>query len=124
MICPITMTNRRGGNVSHILSKLLIAATATFSLAASAAENWDMAYAWPESNFVGQNGLKFAEQVNEVTEGRLQITIHSGGALGLKGPETMGAIRDGIVPIAEYTYEQQVGEIRFAGVSSLPSLAD
>ena len=52
---------------------------------------WDMSVVWPEGNFHTQNALAFAEAVKEATEGEVVITVHSGGALGIKGPEGMAA---------------------------------
>lgn len=84
---------------------------------------WDMSIVWPEGNFHTQNAIAFAEAVEEVTDGELIITVHSGGALGIKGPEGMAAVRDGIVPIAEILLNQQVGEAPILGIETLPFLA-
>ena len=101
------------------------AALAALALAAPALaqERWDMSYAWPEGNFHVQNGMRFAEEVAEATDGRVEITVHPGGALGLEGPEAMAAVRDGLVPIAEYSFEQQNGEVPFASLGAMPGLA-
>ena len=100
-------------------------ATAVFAWSgpAPAQESWDMSFAWPEGNFHVQNGLRFAEEVERVTGGDVVITVHPGGALGLRGPEAMAAVRDGIVPIAEYSFEQQNGEVPFASLGAMPGLA-
>ena len=98
-------------------------AATTFVSGQAWAQNWDMSYAWPEGNFHVQNGMRFAEEVAEVTDGRVSITVHPGGALGLKGPEAMAAVRDGLVPIAEYSFEQQNGEVPFASLGAMPGLA-
>jgi len=84
---------------------------------------WDMHLAWPTSNFHVQNAQIFARRAGEVTGGALNITIHDSGALGLRGPETMSAVRDGIVPIAEYSFEQQTGETPIASLGAMPGLA-
>jgi len=89
----------------------------------AAQTNWDMSVVWPEGNFHTQNAMTFAEQVSDVTEGEVQITVHSGGALGIKGPEGMAAVRDGLVPIADILMSQQVGENPALGVETLPYLA-
>ncbi|MGY9047109.1 C4-dicarboxylate ABC transporter substrate-binding protein [Puniceibacterium antarcticum] len=91
--------------------------------AATAETNWDMSVVWPEGNFHTQNAIAFAEQVKEATDGEVQITVHSGGALGIKGPEGMAAVRDGLVPIADILMSQQVGENPALGVETLPFLA-
>jgi TRAP-type C4-dicarboxylate transport system substrate-binding protein len=43
--------------------------------------------------------------------------------LGFKGPECLRAVRDGLVPIADYLNTQQVGDEPFMGVEGLPFLA-
>ncbi|TKT69589.1 TRAP transporter substrate-binding protein [Aquamicrobium sp. LC103] len=84
---------------------------------------WDMAVVWPEGNFHTQNAIAFAKEVKEVTDGEVAITVHSGGALGIKGPEGMAAVRDGLVPIADILLNQQVGEAPVLGIETLPYLA-
>ena len=91
--------------------------------AAQAAENWDLASAWPSGNFHVQNAMKFADAVKKATNGEVVITVHPGGSLGLKGPEMLVAVRDGQVAMADIQMNQQVGEHRFWGVESLPYLA-
>lgn len=106
------------------MKRIMIGMSAlVFASGTAFAENWDMSFAWPEGNFHVQNGIKFAEEVKKVTDGRVEITVHSGGALGLKGPEAMAAVRDGLVPIAEYSLEQQNGEVPFASLGAMPGLA-
>lgn len=88
-----------------------------------AGENWDLASAWPAGNFHVQNAMKFAQAVEKATNGDVKITVHPGGALGLKGPEMLVAVRDGQVAMADIQMNQQVGENRFWGIESLPYLA-
>lgn len=101
-----------------VLGALL--ATASPALAGTA---WDMSVVWPEGNFHTKNAMKFAETVKQVTKGEVVITVHSGGALGIKGPEGMAAVRDGIVPVADILMSQQVGEAAVLGMEALPYLA-
>lgn len=54
--------------------------------AAVAETAWDMSVVWPEGNFHTQNAIAFAEAVKDVTDGEVVITVHSGGALGIKAP--------------------------------------
>ncbi len=99
---------------------VLTAALCTQSLAA---ETWDLPLAWPLGNFHVTNAQIFADKVKEVTKGEVQITIHPGGSLGYKGPEMLGAIRDGLVPVGDVLLNQQVGEEAFFGIESVPYLA-
>lgn len=108
------------GNVIAFTAGCAFAFAAT---AASAQTSWDMSIVWPEGNFHTQNAMAFAEGVKEVTDGEVVITVHSGGALGIKGPEGMAAVRDGLVPIADILLNQQVGEAPVLGIETLPFMA-
>ena len=107
-------------------SILAFAAACAMSVSASAAwseTNWDMSIVWPDANFHTKNAMAFADAVKEATDGEVVITVHTGGALGIKGPEGMAAVRDGLVPIAEILLNQQVGENPVLGIETLPFLA-
>jgi TRAP-type transport system periplasmic protein len=106
----------------NILSFAVACAIAVGSSAA-AQVSWDMSVVWPEGNFHTQNAIAFAEAVSEVTDGSVTITVHPGGALGIRGPEGMAAVRDGIVPIADVLLNQQVGEAPVLGIETLPFMA-
>ena len=61
----------------------------------------DLATVWPDGNFHTKNAKVFAEEIAKATGGQVQITVHSGGSLGYKGPEQLNAVRDGLVPMAD-----------------------
>lgn len=65
------------------------------------AEQWPLAILWPVSNFATQGAMDFAKLVKERSAGKLDITVHPGGALGYKGPEMLRVVKDGLVPIGE-----------------------
>lgn len=93
------------------------------ALAAPAfAANWDMPLPWPDGNFHTKNARTFAAEVSKVTDGRVNITVHSGGSLGFKGPEMLAVIRDGLAPIGDVYLSQQVGEEPILGIESIPYL--
>lgn len=114
--------------MSHAIVKALATVTLLAALAASpmqtqAAEKFDLASAWPAGNFHVKNAMRFAEEVKKATNGEVTITVHPGGALGLKGPEKLVAVRNGVVSMADIQMNQQVGENAFWGIESLPFLA-
>lgn len=82
----------------------------------------DMAIAWPPGNFHTKNAMAYAAAVEKATAGQVKITVHPGGVLGLKGPESLRAVRDGIVPLAEFNAPQQVGDAPLFGIETLPYL--
>lgn len=104
------------------LSALLFA-TAIASNQAAATESWDLTSAWPHGNFHVQNAISFADAVREATDGEVDITVHPGAALGIRGPEALAAVKDGLVQMADIQMNQQVGEDPFFGIESLPFLA-
>ncbi len=101
---------------SRSIAIAVLAASPTF------AENWDLPLAWPADNFISVSASTFAQEVADVTEGRVSITTHPGGSLGFKGPEMLGTVRDGIVPIGDLLLPQQVGDEPLLGLPGLPFL--
>lgn len=98
----------------------LIAAPST--VRAQAATKLDLSTVWPDGNFHTKNCRAFADEVAKATGGAVQITVHSGGSLGYKGPEHLNAVRDGLVPMADILNIQQVGEAPLLGIEGVPFL--
>ncbi len=107
--------------IRTVAAALLAASALTTPALAETA--WDMSVVWPETNFHTKNAMIFADEVKKATDGDVVITVHSGGSLGIKGPEGMAAVRDGLVPIADILMNQQVGEAPVLGIETLPYLA-
>lgn len=89
---------------------------------AQAAEVWDLASAYPPGNYHVKNAELFASEVSKATGGAVTIKVQAGGALGLKGPEMLSAIRNGLVPTGMMVMTQQVGVEPLMGLPSLPYL--
>lgn len=89
---------------------------------AQAAESWDMAIAYPPGNYQTKSAERFAAEVAKATNGEVTIKVQAGGALGFKGPEMLGTIRDGLVPTGSMLLNQQVGVEPLLGIASLPYL--
>lgn len=89
----------------------------------SARTELDMHINFPPANFDTAHAILFAERVSERTNGEIVITVHHSGTLGLRGPEVMGAIRDGLVPMAHFHLDTAVGAAPFMGIQGLPYLA-
>jgi len=106
----------------RIAGAALWALLATLGSRAQAAESWDMAIAYPPGNYQTKSAERFAAEVTKATNGEVTIRVQAGGALGFKGPEMLGAIRDGLVPIGSMLLNQQVGVEPLLGIASLPYL--
>lgn len=100
----------------------LSAALASIAAPSSAQVKWDLPTQWPADNFYTKMIVQYADKVKEATKGEVQITVHSGGALGFKGPEMMQTVRDGVVPIGDVTAALAAGEEPFLGIDRLPFL--
>lgn len=67
---------------------------------------------------------QYADEVLKATGGELNIHVHPGGTLGIKGPDTMRAVDEGIVDAADASAFQQVGVEPILGLESLPYMIE
>ncbi|WP_417260720.1 TRAP transporter substrate-binding protein [Celeribacter sp.] len=102
--------------------RAITAVALLFATSAHAETVWDMHINFPTGNFDTQNAIKFADAVKAETNGDVVINVMAGGSLGLKGPEVLGAVRDGIVPIAHFHLDTAVGDEPFFGIQGQPYL--
>ncbi len=107
------------------MQTLFVIAAALFLgiTSSSAAEKWDMASGYPDSNFHTQNLNQFAQDVKQATRGELDIVLHSNQAL-FKLADIKRAVQSRQVPIGEILLVQFGNEDPFYEVSSIPFLAD
>lgn len=77
----------------------------------------------PQNEYGAYFGRQFAKEVALATGGEVEILVRQNGVLGLKGSETLAAVRDGLVHISDMQMNQQVGEETIFGIESLPCLA-
>lgn len=106
------------------LSALAIAAALiAAAVSPAAAEKWDMACGYPDSNFHTQNIGQFIQDIKQATGGTLEIVLHSNQAL-FKLAEIKRAVQSRQVPIGEILLVQFGNEDPFYEVSSIPFLAD
>ncbi|MFZ5609314.1 MAG: TRAP transporter substrate-binding protein DctP [Pseudomonadota bacterium] len=89
-----------------------------------ATRQWDLSLPWSLNEFHTQNALRFAAAAQAASEGRVRITVHPGAALGVKGPDSLRAAADGVVPLVEMAGFQQVGSEPILGLEALPFLVD
>ena len=108
---------------SH-LSLPALATCLLIGAGAAHAVEWNQSIVWPAGNFHTKNAIAFAEEAKKVTNGEVNIVVHAGGTLGIKGPESMRAVRDGIVPIAEFHTAIQAGNTPVLGLAEVPFLVN
>lgn len=110
-------------SLSLTLSAIVAACSVLASgTAAAKTHKWDMSLAWPAGNFQSQNAEIFARQVEQATNGELVITVHPGGGLSIKGPDTLMAVENGLVQVADMLVSQQGGVEPLMGMDALPGL--
>ena len=77
----------------------------------------------PQNEYGARLVRAFAAKVLATTGGEVEILVRQNAVLGLTGAETLAAVRDGLVHMADMQMNQQVGEEPIFGVESLPCLA-
>lgn len=85
---------------------------------------WDVSLPWGPGEFHTLNAMAFAEAVQEATDGAVQMVIHPAGALGVRANESLRAVEDGAVPMAEYALFQNVGDLPLLGIEAIPFLIE
>jgi TRAP-type C4-dicarboxylate transport system substrate-binding protein len=105
-------------------SKLALAfAALAFSAAALAQTKWDLAAAYPATNFHSENLAQFAADVDKASNGKLKITVHANAAL-FKAPEIKRAVQGGQAQAGEILLANFQNEWPIYGADGLPFLAD
>lgn len=88
----------------------------------SAKTTWNANSVWPPKNHHSIGLEEYAKKVKEATKGELEIVVHTGGALGYKGPELLKVVRDGLVPISDMLISGVAGDEKIFQISTLPFL--
>lgn len=89
---------------------------------ATAMEKWNLANAYGAKTLHVEGNQVFAEALKEASKGGIQITVHSGGALGFKSVDHFDAVSDGAVEIADTPGGFLGGIDPLMTLSSLPFL--
>jgi TRAP-type C4-dicarboxylate transport system substrate-binding protein len=93
-----------------------------FAGVASAQTKWDLPTGYSANSFQTQNVQQFANEVDQLTGGKLKITLHPGGSL-YKANEIKRAVQTGQVPAAEFILSGSANENPLFGLDSIPFLA-
>jgi TRAP-type transport system periplasmic protein len=102
---------------------LVVAATAAFNIAAQAQTKWDLASAYPATNFHTENLNAFAADIDKATGGKLKITVHPNASL-FKAQEIKRAVQGGQAQAGEVLLVNLQNEWQVFGADGLPFLAD
>lgn len=83
---------------------------------------WDLPTGYSANTFQTQNVEQFAREVEQLSGGKLKITLHPGGSL-FKQPEIKRALQSGLAPAGEFIISGLSNENPLFGVDSIPFLA-
>lgn len=89
---------------------------------AHAQTKWDYSSEYGPTALSGRSSAFFAKRVKELTDGKLEITVHYGGGLGFKSQDHYTAVEDGAVPVADTPFNRMNGIYPIFDMQSLPFL--
>ena len=104
------------------MKRILLSVACLAAAASQAQVKWDLPTGYAANTFQTQNNQQFAKEVDELTGGKLKITLHPGGSL-YKANEIKRAVQTGQVPAAEFILSGAANENPLYGVDSVPFLA-
>ncbi len=98
--------------MKKLLSVMLVTTFFMFFIVtpALAKTTWNANSVWPPKNNHSIGLEEFAAKVKKATNGELELVVHSGGALGYKGPELLKVVRDGLVPVSDMLISGVAGD--------------
>ncbi len=82
----------------------------------------DLSTTYSGANLHAETCREFAKRIKEATNGEVIITVHEGGALGLKDEDNFTSVADGIVPMASILMGSAIGTSPIYGLSTSPFL--
>ncbi len=83
---------------------------------------WVANSVWPPNNHQSQGLEEFATKVYEATDGKVELQVKTGEALGYKGPELLKVVRDNLVPVSDMLTSGVAGDEPLFEVVTLPFL--
>jgi len=109
-------------NTMNFPQKLLALCAALVAANAMAQTKWDLASAYPTTNFHTENLTQFAADVDKATAGKLKITVHANASL-IKAPEIKRAVQGQQVAAGEVLLVNFENENPLYGLDGIPFLA-
>lgn len=106
-----------------MIRSLVCAAAGLAAAGAMAQTKWDLATAYPATNFHTENITQFAADVDKASGGKLKITVHANASL-FKAPEIKRAVQGGQAQAGEILLVNFQNEWQIFGADGLPFLAD
>ena len=102
--------------------RMLALSVSLLAASAMAQTRWDLASAYPTTNFHTENLLQFAADVEKATAGKLKITVHANASL-FKAPEIKRSVQGGQAQAGEVLLVNFENENPLYGIDGIPFLA-
>ena len=109
--------------MSRLLALVGVLAVVAGLAGPAAADKWNMASGYPESNYHTQNIKQFIDDAQKATGGKLEVALHANQSL-FKLPETKRAVQSGQVQLGELLIVQFGNEDPIFEASAIPFLSD
>ena len=106
----------------YFSSAAVAAALSVAAVHAYAQTKWDLAAAYPATNFHTENLTQLAADVDKATGGKLKITVHANASL-FKANEIKRAVQGGQAPAGEVLLANFENENPVYGLDGVPFLA-
>lgn len=106
------------------ISLLAVGAWVGLIGAAQAQTKLEISVPWGPNEFHSLNAAAFAKRISEETKGQLQVVSRPGGELGVKANESVRAVADGVVPMADLALFQNASRGPAMAVETLPFLVN
>jgi TRAP-type C4-dicarboxylate transport system substrate-binding protein len=103
---------------SAACAAMLLSAVAAWSPKASA-DDWTC-YTYNPQETIYKGLEEIGKRIGEITKGRVTVTCHPAGSLGIAAADITGAVSDGVVTLASNAFI--TGSVPMVGVFSLPGL--
>lgn len=110
--------------INKLSISIIIGTSFISSQAFSQNISMDFSNEYNASSIHAQGDSYFIDRVNELTEGDINITLHTGGALGFNSGDHFYAVADGAVEIADTLSGTMSGIDPIFLLSSLPFIVD
>jgi TRAP-type C4-dicarboxylate transport system substrate-binding protein len=104
---------------SFAIAGLLVAS----STAIAQTIKWDMTEAFPPTSISGIAAGDFARLVKEKSGGKIEITVHYSGSLGLGERDILTAVEQGVVPLSSTILDKILSTMPLASVQFIPFMA-
>lgn len=104
---------------SFAIAGLLVASTTAIAQTIK----WDMTEAFPPTSISGIAAGDFARLVKEKSGGKIEITVHYSGSLGLGERDILTAVEQGVVPLSSTILDKILSTMPLASVQFIPFMA-